>query len=56
MEDVEESAEDLSAEQAHEEMLFEDIEKEKLYTTEHGDIKVIPAKRSYKIPKTNRLV
>ena len=61
MDDDEEIAEGLNAEQAHEDMILEDtktivVEKKQLYTTKSGDIKVLPAAASYKIPKTKRLV
>ena len=61
MEDDDEASEGLNVEQAHEGMILEDtklivIEKEQLYTTKSGDIKVLPAAGSYKILKTKRLV
>ena len=42
-------------------MILEDtklivIEKEQLYTTKSGDIKVLPAAAGYRIPKTKRMV
>ena len=61
MEDDDEIAEGLNAEQAHEDMILEDtktivVEKEQLYTTKSGDIKVLPAAAGYRIPKTKRMV
>ena len=61
MDDDEEIAEGLNAEQAHEDMILEDtktivVEKEQLYTNKSGDIKVLPVATGYRIPKTKRLV
>ena len=51
----------FNAEQAHEDMILEDtktivVEKEQLYSTKSGDIKVLPAAAGYRIPKTKRMV
>ena len=61
MDDDEEIAEALNTEQAHEDINLEDtktvvVEKEQLYTTKSGDIKVLPVATGYRIPKTKRLV
>ena len=58
MDDDEEIAEALNTEQAHEDINLEDTktEKEQLYTTKSGDIKVLPVATGYRIPKTKRLV